>query len=136
MAVKGQLKPKYKLKLKSVAKIEELLQEMYDEVDKNMVELQEQMNKLSNSVQLNDESVDAKVKYAKAMNDFIANKDKALGRKMEIAKLMTEIHKYNGNVAAAVEAKNENLDWASLKTALLQDDTEQAEVMEYPPKTK
>ncbi|MCD8206309.1 MAG: hypothetical protein LUD72_00060 [Bacteroidales bacterium] len=129
MATKGQLKPRYKLKLNSVPKIEELLQEMYSEVDKNMVDIQEQMNRLANSVQLNDESIDAKTKYAKAMNDFIANKDKALGRKMEIAKLMTEIHKHNGNVEAAVASNEDNFDLNALKSALMSEDGE--EVIEY-----
>lgn len=102
---------------------------MYSEVDKNMVDIQEQMNRLANSVQLNDESIDAKTKYAKAMNDFIANKDKALGRKMEIAKLMTEIHKHNGNVEAAVASNEDNFDLNALKSALMSEDGE--EVIEY-----
>ena len=44
---------RYKLKLNSLEKIEELLQELYNEADKNIVEIQQQMNKLDNSVQLN-----------------------------------------------------------------------------------
>ena len=93
-----KLPKKYKLKLNSAQKIEELLQELYEEADKNIVEIQNEMNKLANSVQLDQEIVDAKAKYAKAMNDFITNKDKAIGRKLDIAKLMSEILKFNGNV--------------------------------------
>ena len=84
----NKLPKRYKLKLNSAQKIEELLQELYDEADKNIVEIQNEMNKLANSVQLDQEIVDAKAKYAKAMNDFITNKDKAIGRKLDIAKLM------------------------------------------------
>ena len=91
----NKLPKKYKLKLNSSQKIEELLQELYDEADKNIVEIQNEMNKLANSVQLDQEIVDAKAKYAKAMNDFITNKDKAIGRKLDIAKLMSEILKFN-----------------------------------------
>ena len=98
----NKLPKKYKLKLNSTQKIEELLQELYDEADKNIVEIQKEMNKLANSVQLDQEIVDAKAKYAKAMNDFITNKDKAIGRKLDIAKLMSEILKFNGNVKLAV----------------------------------
>ena len=46
---------KYKLKLNSVSKIEELLQEMYDESCENIRVIQEQMNRLTSSVSLNEE---------------------------------------------------------------------------------
>ena len=119
----NKLPKKYKLKLNSAEKIEELLQELYEESDKNIVEIQNEMNKLSNSVQLSEEIVDAKAKYAKAMNDYISNKDKAIGRKLEIAKLMSEILKYNGNIKQAV-AEGEIPDWQEITNALI-DNTEQ-----------
>lgn len=109
------IKKRYRLKLNSLDKIEELLQELYNEADKNIVETQNQMNKLSNSVALNEEIMDAKAKYAKAMNDFITNKDKAIGRKLEIAKLMTEIHKFNGDVGKMVENEESVGNWEDLK---------------------
>ena len=109
---------KYKLKLNSAQKIEELLQELYEEADKNIVEIQNEMNKLANSVQLDQEIVDAKAKYAKAMNDFITNKDKAIGRKLDIAKLMSEILKFNGNVKLAV-TEGEIPDWDEITNALV-----------------
>ena len=56
------VKKRYKLRLNSLDKIEELLQELYNEADKNIVEIQNQMNKLSNSVALNDEIMDSKTK--------------------------------------------------------------------------
>ena len=98
----NKLPKRYKLKINSSQKIEELLQELYDEADKNIVEIQNEMNKLANSVQLDAEIVDAKAKYAKAMNDFITNKDKAIGRKLDIAKLMSEILKFNVNLKDCV----------------------------------
>ena len=126
-----KLPKKYKLKLNSAQKIEELLQELYEEADKNIVEIQNEMNKLANSVQLDQEIVDAKAKYAKAMNDFITNKDKAIGRKLDIAKLMSEILKFNGNVKLAV-TEGEIPDWDEITNALvdntnatnIEDDTE------------
>ena len=114
----GKLAKRYKLKLNSVEKIEELLQELYEEADKNIVEIQNEMNKLANSVELNNEIVDAKAKYAKAMNDFITNKDKAIGRKLDIAKLMSEILKFNGNVKLAV-TEGEIPDWDEITNALV-----------------
>ena len=108
------LKPlkRYKLKLNSSDKIEELLQELYNESCKNIEAIQNEMNKLSNSINLNEEIVDSKTKYAKAMNDFITNKDKAIGRKLEIAKLMSEILKFNGNVAKTFEESDAVGDWS------------------------
>ena len=128
----GKLAKRYKLKLNSVEKIEELLQELYEEADKNIVEIQNEMNKLANSVELNNEIVDAKAKYAKAMNDFITNKDKAIGRKLDIAKLMSEILKFNGNVKLAV-TEGELPDWQEITNALVDnsDTTNKENVEKY-----
>ena len=120
----NKLPKRYKLKLNSIEKIEELLQELYDEADKNIVEIQNEMNKLSSSVQLSEEIVDAKAKYAKAMNDYISSKDKAIGRKLDIAKLMSEIIKYNGDIKLTV-AEGEIPDWQEITNALI-DNTEEA----------
>ena len=125
------VKQRYKLRLNSLDKIEELLQELYNEADKNIVEIQNQMNKLSNSVALNDEIMDSKTKYAKAMNDFITNKDKAIGRKLEIAKLMTEIHKFNGDVRKMVDNEESVGNWEDLKDVVestINDDNNQETV--------
>lgn len=114
---------RYKLKLNSKEKIEELLQELYNESCKNIEEIQNQMNKLQNSVTLNDEIMEAKTKYAKAMNDFITNKDKAIGRKLEIAKLMSEIMKYNGDVNKAFNEGNQMVfDIDAIKDQLFEDE--------------
>lgn len=91
----------YKLKLDSKEKIEELLQEIYAEACKNIEEAQNEINKISYSTDLSAEIIDGKAKYARAINDFISTKDKAIARKFEIAKLMTEVIKFNGNVQQA-----------------------------------
>ncbi len=127
----NKLPKKYKLKLNSIEKIEELLQELYDEADKNIVEIQNEMNKLSSSVQLSEEIVDAKAKYAKAMNDYISNKDKAIGRKLDIAKLMSEIIKYNGDIKLTV-SEGEIPDWQEITNALIDDtDTSTENIEKY-----
>lgn len=128
----NKLPKRYKLKINSSQKIEELLQELYDEADKNIVEIQNEMNKLANSVQLDAEIVDAKAKYAKAMNDFITNKDKAIGRKLDIAKLMSEILKFNGNVKLAM-TEGDIPDWDEITNALVDDtnDSNKDETEEY-----
>ena len=125
----NKLPKKYKLKLNSVEKIEELLQELYEEADKNIVEIQNEINKLTNSVQLNEEIMDAKAKYAKAINDYISNKDKAIGRKLDIAKLMSEVLKYNGNVKQAI-AEGEIPDWQEITDALIDKTEEETDNVE------
>lgn len=123
---------RYKLKLNSVDKIEELLQELYNEACKSIEEIQIQMNKFSNSILLNDEIVEAKAKYAKAMNDFINSKDKAIGRKLEIAKFMGEIYKFNGNVERAVAESTAPIsDWETIKEKLMEEEEKNTKKQEY-----
>lgn len=123
--VNKKIKKPYSLKLNSAPKIEELLQELYNETNKMVNEIQEQMNKLSSSVGLNQESMDAKAKYAKAMNDFLANKEKALSKKMDIAKLMTEVLRFKGNMKAVVQESE--LNWDNFKDTLYANEGNNAE---------
>lgn len=110
-----QLK-QYKLKLDSKEKIEELLQEIYAEACKNIEEAQNEINKITHSTDLSTEIIDGKAKYAKAINDFIATKDKAISRKFEIAKLMTEVIKFNGNIQQAFTEGEIPGDWTDIVT--------------------
>lgn len=94
------------IKLNSNDKIEQLLQEAYDLTCKQINDIQNEMNKLSNSCNLGDVTIEEKTKYAKAMNDFIGSREKAITKKFEIAKLMTEIVKHNGDVNETLNDKN------------------------------
>ena len=128
------MEKKYKVKLNSIEKIEELLQEIYDQAVRHLNEIQMEMNKLQNSTNLGQDgnSIEDKAKYAKAMNDFITNKDKAIGRKLDIAKLMSEILKFNGNVKLAV-TEGELPDWQEITNALVDngDTTNEENVEKY-----
>lgn len=108
-----QLK-KLKIKLNNPARLEDLLQELYSEACQNIEQIQNEMNKLSNSIRLNEEIMDAKTKYAKAMNDYIANKGKAINIKLDIAKLMSEVIKYQGNVNKTFNESEVPGDWDEL----------------------
>jgi len=119
---------KYKLKINSPEKIEVLLQELYNDACKNIEQVQNEMNKLTNSVNLNDEAMDAKAKYAKAMNDFITSKDKAIGKKLDIAKLMTEILKFNGNVSKTFSESEAVGDWEDLIVNAKENDGKPVEI--------
>ncbi len=101
----------YKVQLDSKEKVEELLQEIYAEACKNIEESQRLINKVETSTNLTEETLDGKAKYAKALNDFITTKDKAIGRKFEVAKLMTEVLKFNGNVKQAFTEGEVPQDW-------------------------
>lgn len=103
-----------KLKLNNLTILEALLQELYDETSKNINEIQTEINRLSNSVQLNEEIMDAKVKYAKAMNDYSSNKNKALSTKLDIAKLMAEIYKFGGNISKMNKESEELPNWGDV----------------------
>jgi len=119
---------KYKLKINSPEKIEVLLQELYNDACKNIEQVQNEMNKLTNSVNLNDEAMDAKARYAKAMNDFITSKDKAIGKKLDIAKLMTEILKFNGNVSKTFAESEAVGDWEDLIVNAKENDGKPVEI--------
>ena len=94
---------KFKIELNNANNIRDLLQETYRLADQQLVQAQDEMNKLANATRLQDEVMDSKQKYSKAMNDYLTIKDKAIRTKLDIAKLMTEIMNHNGDVKEAVE---------------------------------
>ena len=120
----------FKVQLNSSDNLQRLLQELYEEACKNIKQVQDEINKLTNSTNLSDESMDAKAKYAKAVNDFIASKDKAIGRKMDVAKLMSEVIKYNGNIKRTFEESDIVGDWSAIveKANELNDPSEPATI--------
>lgn len=94
------------IKINSNEKIEQLLQEAYDLTCKQINDIQNEMNKLSNSCVLSDVTIEEKTKYAKAMNDFMTSREKAITKKFDIAKLMAEIVKHSGDVSDTLNDKN------------------------------
>lgn len=129
---------KYRLKLNSIDKVEELLQELYDESCENLVIVQTEMNRLTNSVNLNDECMEAKTKYAKAVNDFLVNREKAIRVKFDVGKLMSEILKYNGNTQKAFDESDNPMDWDLLKTKMdeMDNSNNKLEVYSIKPESK
>lgn len=117
------MEKKYKVKLNSIDKIEELLQEIYNEACRQLNQIQSEMDKLMNSTNFGDESfnLEDKTKYAKSIHDYIGDKDKAIKSKFEIAKFMGEIVKHNGDINATLNDPEFNkatkLDIKGLKSA-------------------
>ena len=94
---------KLKIELNDIQNIRDLLQETYRLADEQIVQAQNEINKLSVSTQLEQEAMDAKSKYAKAINDYLGMKDKAISKKLDIAKILTDIYHHNGDVKEALE---------------------------------
>ena len=94
---------KLKIELNDIQNIRDLLQETYRLADEQIIQAQNEINKLSVSTQLEQEAMDAKSKYAKAINDYLGMKDKAISKKLDIAKILTDIYHHNGDVKEALE---------------------------------
>lgn len=88
---------KLKIEISSSENLRDLLQETYDLADAQIIQAQNEINKLANSTRLTDEVMEGKTKYAKSMCDYMGIKDKAISKKLEIAKLMAELCKHNGD---------------------------------------
>lgn len=96
----------YIVKINSVDKIEQLLQEIYDQCVKQYNEIQNEINKLSNSCNLAEVTIDEKAKYSKAIHDLFGDKDRVLKMKFEVSKLLTEFVKHNGDVETTLNDAN------------------------------
>lgn len=92
------MEKKVKIRLNSTEKVEELLQEIYDQACRQLNSVQNEINKLVNSTNLAEASIDSKAKYAKAMHDYHGDMNRALATKVELVKFMGEIIKHNGDI--------------------------------------
>ena len=116
-----------KVRLSSVEKIEELLQEVYDQACRQINEIQNEINKLINSTNLgsDDFSMDDKAKYFKAIHDLTGDKKSAIQTKLDIVKFMGEMVKHSGDAKAVVNdkafAKRTSLNLNDLRNALKDD---------------
>ena len=124
------MEKKVKIRLNSTEKVEELLQEIYDQACRQLVGVQNEINKLINSTNLADATIDSKSKYAKAMHDYHGDLNRALSTKVELVKFMGEIIKHNGDIEDALNdqqfAKATKLDLNQLRAEITggDDDTD------------
>lgn len=116
-----------KVRLNSTEKIEELLQEVYDQACRQINEIQNEINKLINSTNLGSEdfSMDDKAKYFKAVHDLTGDKKSAIQTKLDIVKFMGEMVKHSGDAKAVINdkafAKRTSLNLTDLRNALKDD---------------
>ena len=132
-----KLKEKYTIKLNNIDKIEALLQETYDLACQQNTRIQEEINKIVNSTNLSALDIDGKEKYAKAINNYIALQQKSITQKLDIAKLMDEVVKQNGDVKNAVEkTKQASFDLSQLRKLAKEISTSDNTTEEYTLKGK
>ena len=125
---------KYTVNLNSNDKIEQLLQETYDQACQQHRIIQEEINKLSSSTTYKDLDIDGKEKYGKIMNNFFTLQQKAIGQKFDIAKLLAEVVKHGGDVKGAIVASKSTpstLDLAKLRKLAVDASSVKNEAEEY-----
>ena len=109
---------KYNIKLNNLDKIEQLLQETYDLACRQSNQIQEEINKITNTTVVNDLDIDGKEKNGKIINNYISLLQKSTAQKMDIAKLLTEVVKHNGDVKGAIDDSKKiatTLDFSKLR---------------------
>lgn len=122
------MEKKVKIRLNSTEKVEELLQEIYDQACRQLNGVQNEINKLIASTNLAEASIDFKSKYAKAMHDYHGDLNRALTTKVELVKFMGEIIKHNGDIEEALNdqqfAKATKLDLSQLRAEIAGNDND------------
>ena len=104
---------KFKLELNDAQNLRDLLQNTYNLAEEQIVQAQNEINRLSNASRLQDEPMEARTKYAKAINDYLGMKDKAISKKLDIAKILADVLHYNGDVQTALDSgvNSKNMDF-------------------------
>ena len=93
----------FKVELNSADNLRDLVQNVIDLADTQINQAQNEIEKLKKSTDLTQEVMDGKSKYAKAINDYLSVIDKAMAKKIDIAKLLNEVMTHNGDIKAAME---------------------------------
>ena len=97
---------KLKIELNDAQNLKDLLQEAYMLADEQIIQAQNEINKLAMATNLAEEPIEGKTKYAKSINDYLGMKDKAISKKIEIAKILTSVFQQNGDTKGIL-AENE-----------------------------
>ena len=107
----------FKVELNSADNLRDLVQNIIDLADTQINQAQSEIEKLKKSTDLTNEVMDGKSKYAKSINDYLSVIDKAMAKKIDIAKLLSEVMSHNGDVKAAMEeSKKQGLNINALQS--------------------
>ena len=93
----------FKVELNSADNLRDLVQNVIDLADTQINQAQNEIEKLKKSTDLTQEVMDGKSTYAKTINDYLSVIDKAMAKKIDIAKLLNEVMSHNGDIKAAME---------------------------------
>ena len=125
---------KFKVEVNDIGNVRDILQHAYMLADEQLIQAQNEINKMASATQLQDESMDSKAKYGKIISDYLSIKDKAISKKMEIAKLLTEILNHNGNITQGENGMgaSKSLDLTKIKELVknMHDETEKTKTIE------
>lgn len=127
---------KFKIELNDSQNIRDVLQKAYDLSDAQIIQAQNEINKIATATKLQDEVMESKAKYGKIINDYLSIIDKAISKKIEISKLMTEILHHNGNTGAALSDSQsigkQSFDLSKIKEMVknMHDEKEQTKTIE------
>ena len=94
---------KLKIEINSIQSLKDLLQEIYNLANEQIIQSQNEINKMSNATILQEESIEGKAKYGKMINDYLSIKDKAISKKIDIAKILSDVCNKNGDISGALE---------------------------------
>lgn len=92
----------YKVELNSTENLRDLLQDVINLSDEQIKQANDQITLLKNATDLPNEPIDGKAKYAKAINDYMSMRDKAISKKIDVAKMLNEVINHNGNIDEAL----------------------------------
>lgn len=94
---------KLKLEINDTQSLKDLLQEVYNLANEQIIQAQNEINKMANATQLQEETIEGKAKYGKIINDYLGIKDKAISKKIDIAKILSDVCKNNGEIGGALD---------------------------------
>lgn len=109
---------KFKVEIYNSENIKDILQIAYDLSDEQIVQAQNEINKMANATQLQSETMESKARYGKIINDYLTIKDKAISKKVEIAKLLSDIlnsYKNSQSTIADVSSSKQTFDLTKIK---------------------
>lgn len=95
---------KLKIEINDSQNIRDLLQEAYLLANEQVIQAQNEINKMASATALQDETIEGKAKYGKIINDYLGIKDKAIAKKIDIAKLLADILSHNGDKKSSIGA--------------------------------
>ena len=94
---------KLKIQLNDSQNLRDLLQEVYNLASEQIIQTQNEINKMANATQLQEETIEGKARYGKIINDYLGIKDKAISKKIDVAKILNDVCNHNGDIKSTLE---------------------------------